>query len=204
MPRVAVNAAADRPLATLPDEVLFEGVCQGSERHFNVLYERYFDRVYGFIYNRVRNHADAEELSQESFTAVFRSASGYSGRSTPLAWIYGIAKNTVYNHLRRARSQTERLDRAGPEALHPATNEWGSSPEDDLVMHRYVEAISASLDSVTPWQVEVFVMRHLENLTIGEIARRTERSNDAVRSSLYRIKRLMVEAGGFEGAGALS
>ena len=71
-------------------------------------------------------------------------------------------------------------------------------------MHRYVEAISASLDSVTPWQVEVFVMRHLENLTIGEIARRTERSNDAVRSSLYRIKRLMVEAGGFEGAGALS
>lgn len=201
MPRAAALAAADIELATLPDEVLFEAVRKGSERHFNVLYGRYFDRIYGFIYLRVRNHADAEELTQETFTAVFGSASGYSGRSTPLAWIYGIAKNTVYNYLRRARSQNERLDRAGPEALHPVTNDWGASPEDDLLMNRFVETIRESLDSVTPWQVEVFVMRHVEDLSIGEISRRTNRSNDAIRSSLYRVKRLMLEAGGLDAAG---
>jgi len=46
---------------------------------------------------------------------------------------------------------------------------------------------------VADWQAQVFVMRHFENLPIGEIARRTSRSNDAVRSSLYRVKRLIVE-----------
>jgi len=39
------------------------------------------------------------------------------------------------------------------------------------------------------------VLRHVENMTIGEIARRMDRSNDAVRSSLYRVKRMLVEAG---------
>ena len=48
---------------------------------------------------------------------------------------------------------------------------------------------------MSSWQAEVFVLRHVENLTIGEIARRMDRSSDAIRSSLYRVKRLLVEAG---------
>jgi DNA-directed RNA polymerase specialized sigma24 family protein len=57
---------------------------------------------------------------------------------------------------------------------------------------------------VTPWQAEVFVLRHIENLPIQEIAQRTHRSNDAIRSSLYRVKRLLVEAGNPDGASAQS
>ena len=50
------------------------------------------------------------------------------------------------------------------------------------------------LSNVSEWQSEVFWLRHGENLTIDEIARRVRRSNDAVRSSLYRVKRMLVEA----------
>ena len=114
----ASGAAGTSPgeLRLASDEVLFEGIRDGSERHFNALYDRYFRRVYAFVHARVRDHADAEELVQESFTAVFRGIAGYSGRSTPLAWIYGIAKNTINNYRRRLRAQTDRVDAAGPEA----------------------------------------------------------------------------------------
>ena len=44
------------------------------------------------------------------------------------------------------------------------------------------------------WRRRVFEMRHLQNLSIPEIAKRTQRSNDAVRSSLYRVKRMMLAA----------
>ena len=64
----------DAALTSWPDEALFEAVCAGSEPHFNVLYTRYFRRIYAFVYQRVRNHADAEELVQETFTVVFRGA----------------------------------------------------------------------------------------------------------------------------------
>ncbi len=192
------------PLSALTDEDLFEGVRRGSEPHFSVLYERYFNRIYTFIHLRVRNRADAEELTQEAFTAVFRSAEAYCGRSTPLAWIYGIAKNVAYNHLRRRRAHDVRVERAGPDAIHGSSPTWTCTPEDHLEMQRYIEAINDRLGSVTPWQAEVFVLRHVENLPIGEIAQRMQRSNDAIRSSLYRVKRLLVEAGNPDAAASLA
>jgi RNA polymerase sigma-70 factor (ECF subfamily) len=172
------------------DERLFEAIRSGSERHFNALYDRYFRRVYAFVYSRVRDRADAEEITQESFTAAFRSIAGYSGRSTPLAWIYGIAKNTVNNHLRRAKSQSERLGAAGSDA---ASGEWASTPQDDLEMRELLRRMDERLRSVTGWQAEVFWMRHVDDLSIEQIATRMDRSSDAIRSSLYRVKRLLVE-----------
>ena len=202
MPSRAVRPQSEPrvPLTALSDEELFAGILQGNERHFNALYERYFSRIYNFIFTRVRNHADAEELTQETFTAVFRSAEGYSGRSTPLAWIYGIAKNTVYSQLRRAKAQDDRMNNGGGESLQPAGNAWTDTPEDQLALRRYLTTIGDCLESVTPWQAEVFVLRHVENLPIQEIAERMDRSNDAIRSSLYRVKRLLVEAGGIDAA----
>ena len=58
------------------------------------------------------------------------------------------------------------------------------------------------LESLAEWQRNIFEMRHFENLPIQEIADRMARSNDAVRSSLYRVKRLVVDALESEGSGA--
>lgn len=187
---------------TLSDQDLVEGIRSGSELHFNELYRRYFQRIYNFTYVRIRNHADTEELVQEAFTAVYGSIANYRGRSSLLAWVYGIAKNTVNNHLRRVKNQEERLEQARPRLSQAPSRLAGGDPEEQLVMQRYAAAIHDCLANVTPWQAEVFVLRHVQNLPIQEIARRTRRSNDAIRSSLYRVKRLLVEAGELEGAAA--
>ncbi|MDJ0786678.1 MAG: RNA polymerase sigma factor [Myxococcota bacterium] len=190
---MADNRGAERD-AQQEDRDLLDGVRKGNERDFNALYERYFSRIYNFVFVRIRNHADAEEIAQEVFTVVFRSAEAYSGRSTPLGWIYGIAKNTVYNHLRRARTRGERVEEAGADALQSASPLWRYTPEEQLEMDRYARNLDAQLSSVSDWQAEVFYLRHVENLPISEISRRTDRSSDAIRSGLYRVKRLLVEA----------
>jgi RNA polymerase sigma-70 factor (ECF subfamily) len=193
--RAGCAKAAVVPLAEPPsDAALVAGIRKGSEADFNRLYERYFQRVYTFAYIRVRNHADAEEIAQEAFTAVFRSIDGYRGQSSLLSWLYGITKNTVNNHLRRVKAREVWLERAEPGlwVTHAAST---ATPEEELSLRRYADAIHQRLDSVAEWQVEVFVLRHLEDLPIREIARRTARSNDAIRSCLYRVKRLLVEAG---------
>jgi RNA polymerase sigma-70 factor (ECF subfamily) len=176
------------------DSALVAGIREGSEEDFHRLYERYFHRVYTFAYVRVRNHADAEEIAQETFTAVFRSIDAYRGQSSLISWLYGIAKNTVNNHLRRIKARETWLERAEPD-LWVTRVASVATPEDELSLRRYADAIHQRLDSIAEWQAEVFVLRHLENLPIREIARRMARSNDAIRSSLYRVKRLLVEAG---------
>lgn len=191
MPR---KRSLDHQLPLRSDTDLVAGIRCGSEADFNELYDRYFPRVYSFAFARLRNRADAEDVVQESFTAVFRSIDAYRGQSTLLCWIYGITKNNVNNHLRRAKSHELRVERAEPGMVLGAASLDASTPEDQLSLQRYEESLAKLLASVSGWQSEVFRLRHLENLTIGEISQRVKRSNDAVRSSLYRVKRLLIEA----------
>jgi DNA-directed RNA polymerase specialized sigma24 family protein len=67
-------------------------------------------------------------------------------------------------------------------------------------MRQLLRRMDERLRSVTGWQAEVFWMRHLEDLSIDQIARRMDRSSDAIRSSLYRVKRLLFEADAAPGA----
>jgi len=176
------------------DQDLLEGIRAASEPHFAELYNRYFQRIYNFVYMRMRNHAETEEVVQETVLAVFRSFQNYRGQSSLLSWIYGIAKNTANNALRRARSQSERIDLADEDDLLPRSSIGLASPSEQLDMQRFQADLSQRLEELSDWQTEIFALRHLENLSIPEISERMDRSNDAVRSSLYRVKRLFLEA----------
>jgi RNA polymerase sigma-70 factor (ECF subfamily) len=188
------KCSLDQELPLRSDEELVAGIRLSREADFNELYERYFQRVYSFAFARLRNRADTEEVVQETFMAVLRSIEAYRGQSTLLCWIYGITKNNVNNHLRRAKSHELRVERAEAGMVVGAASLDASTPEDQLSLKRYEESVSKLLASVSGWQSEVFWLRHVENLTIGEISERVKRSNDAVRSSLYRVKRMLVEA----------
>jgi RNA polymerase sigma-70 factor (ECF subfamily) len=191
---VARGARPIVALSSLADAELVEAIRAGSEPCFNELYQRYFQRVYNFTFLRVRHHADAEEIVQETFTAVFKSIEAFRGQSSLLSWIYGIAKNTVNNHVRRSRTRAVWMERAESELLRPSSGFAACTPEEHLNLRRYADAINERLGAAAGWQAEVFLLRHVENLSIQEISRRTARSSDAIRSSLYRMKRLFLEA----------
>jgi RNA polymerase sigma-70 factor (ECF subfamily) len=192
---VLSRACSPQPVAVaLADETLVEAVRNAEERAFKLLYERYFQRVYTFSFLRLRNHADTEEAVQETFTSVFRSIDTYRGESSLVSWIYGIARNTVNNQLRRVNAQHQRMARARNELLRTSIAMSPGTPEDELNLQRSVDQVRDCLASLSDWQAEVFALRHLENLPIGEIARRMSRSHDSVRSSLYRVKSLLIKA----------
>ncbi len=189
------RVCSPQPVAVAPaDEALVEAVRNAEERAFGLLYERYFQRVYTFSFLRLRNHADTEEAVQETFTAIFRSIDAYRGESPLVSWIYGIARNTVNNQFRRANAQRQRMVRVRNEMLRTSLAMSPCTPEDELNLQRSVDQARECLESLSDWQAEVFALRHLENLPIGEIARRMSRSHDSVRSSLYRVKSLLIKA----------
>ncbi len=189
------HASSSQSVAVAPaDDALVEAIRNAEERAFGLLYERYFQRVYTFSFLKLRNHADTEEAVQETFTAVFRSIDAYRGESSLVSWIYGIARNTVNNQFRRANAQHQRMARVRNELLRTSLAMSPGTPEDELNLQRSVDQVRDCLASLSDWQAEVFALRHLENLPIGEIARRMSRSHDSVRSSLYRVKSLLIKA----------
>ena len=192
--RDASAGSTFRVTSSMSDEDLLEGIRAQSEEHFAELYRRYFQRIYSFVYTRMRNHAETEEVVQETFLAVFRSFERYRGQSSLLSWIYGIAKNTTNNTIRRAKSQTERIDLADYDDLIPRASLGVGTPGEQIDLYRFQDQLAQRLDSLADWQAEIFEMRHFENLSIPEISKRTKRSSDAVRSSLYRVKRIFFDA----------
>ena len=187
-------------LEEVPDAVLVEGIKAGSEPHFNALYERYFSRVYAFAHSRMRSHSDAEEVSQETFVSVLTSIDKYRGQASLLSWIFGIAKNLSNNLIRKSSGQREKLGRVDPEHFIPQVSFGRGGPEEEFTFQRYAKSLRREIEGVSDWQVEIFEMRHLKDMSISEISEKTHRSSDAIRSSLYRIKKLMIEVAEIEGA----
>ena len=128
----------------MSDQELLEGIRLQSEPHFGELYNRYFQRIYNFVFARMRNHAETEEVVQETFLAVFRSFDNYRGQSSLLSWIYGIAKNTTNNSLRRAKSQSERIDLADDEDLMPRPSIANAAPDEQLDLSRFQDTLFES------------------------------------------------------------
>lgn len=199
-PRIADSGASDPEAGSkttesnATDDELVEAIRNSDHDAFNRLYDRYFQRIYNFSHARLRNHADTEEVVQETFISVFKSIDAYRGESLLVSWIYGIARNTVNNHLRRMKTQRQRLEAARLDLVRAPASLAACSPEEHLGFRRCADSIAEKLDSVGDWHAQVFIMRHLQNMPIAEIAEEMSRSSDAVRSSLYRVKRLLVDA----------
>ena len=77
------------------DQELITHILQGSTEHFDMLYEAYFPRVYRFALKRLRDPAEAEDVTQEVFFRVFNSLPSFQGHSSLLVWIFGVTRNTV-------------------------------------------------------------------------------------------------------------
>src|SRR5437660_4831615 len=86
---------------------------KGDAAAFGALYDRHVGAVYRYVYYRVRNDADAEDLVSDVFMRALRAIPRYEPRQAFLAWLYRIARNAVIDRARRSRVQISFDDALG-------------------------------------------------------------------------------------------
>ena len=84
----------------LTDEALIERTGHGDQEAFEILYERYFPRVYRFVSRRLSNRSDVEETVQEVFINVFSSLDSYRREAPFGAWVLGVSRRTVASEIK--------------------------------------------------------------------------------------------------------
>ncbi|MCP5058809.1 MAG: RNA polymerase sigma factor [bacterium] len=173
------------------DAELVEKILGGSRAHFDLLYEAYFPRVYGFAVKRLRDAGDAEDVTQEVFVTVYKALHTYAGTSSLLVWIFGITRNKVNRRFRGVRPRFESLD--APAAQDLATP---SVPTDRAVDARRMLAHCEEVieTQLTPLQRRIFHLKHLRRQSIRSIAGSLGKSEDAVKANLYRMRRAIAQA----------
>jgi RNA polymerase sigma-70 factor (ECF subfamily) len=111
-------ARAEQEVEQVSDEELARRMNTGDGRAFEVLYERYFKKIYAFVVRRVGHAQIAEDLVSDVFLKAFAHRFSFTWRTSFSAWIYRIATNRVTDHYRTKRP-TDELDEQHQEAPGP-------------------------------------------------------------------------------------
>jgi RNA polymerase sigma-70 factor (ECF subfamily) len=169
------------------DHTIVEAIRRGDTGAFDTLYRTYFRRIYNFAMRRLGDGAEAEDVTQEVFAAVFSCLDRFEGKSELLVWIYGITRNILNNRLRRRGGvRLISLEELPPEAS-PVDLGPGPAAEAREALFRIQDAI----EQLPHDQRRILELRHGRRLAIRRIAEIMERSEDAVKSSLYRARRTL-------------
>jgi RNA polymerase sigma-70 factor (ECF subfamily) len=147
-----------------------------TEHFLTDLFERYHRAVYWYCLRQTRRPEDAEDLVQEVFYRVSRSARQYRRQSLgqETVWLFRIARNLLIDKKRKESGL--------PEGDGPASHVWREATQ--LLAFSLQEA----LDRVPAPDREVFVLREIAGLTYAEIAALCEMSEDGVRARLFRVR----------------
>lgn len=166
---------------------------RGDGEAFGLLYERYVDLVYRYVYYRIGSHHLAEDLTAETFTRALRRLDSFTWTGRDIgAWFVTIARNIVIDHVKSSRY---RLETPTGELLDG--DETPSTEEEVLARLRDQRLVEAMRD-LKPEQQECLSLRFLQGMSLAETAEVLGRSEGAVKQLQLRAVRSLHRALGGE------
>ena len=163
------------------DEEILARASAGDRDAFGMLYERYVDRIFNYVYYRTGNVNDAEDLTARVFQRAMNHIVNYTDRGVPFsAWLYRIAHNLVANwHRDRSRRQEIPISDAPLVAK-------GDAPETSLVHTEQQDALLRLIRSLPDERQTLLILKFVEHYSNAEIGAIMGRSEGAVKSLYHR------------------
>ncbi|MEZ4776899.1 MAG: RNA polymerase sigma factor [Bacteroidia bacterium] len=168
------------------EKEIIESIAARDEQAFAVLYELYSDKIFNTSLSYTKSIEDAEEITQDVFLKIYKSASSFQGASSVSTWIYRIAVNTSLNYLKKKKRFTF--------FKHPLTSAQFVDFEHPGVLLQNKEnaiALYKAIECLPSNQKTAFILSFIEELPRQEVADIMETSLKAVESLLQRAKKNM-------------
>lgn len=158
-------------------------LAQRNRKAFALIYEKYFERIYLFIYKRVQDEALAGDLCQETMLKAMFNIAKYENRGAPFsAWLYRIASNEVNLHFRKAKKvievEVQERDLVSLMTEIKLTNTADLTEQERLV---------GELSKLEPEQAEIIDLRFFMQYSFKEIAEFYNITEANAKMRLYRV-----------------
>ena len=149
---------------------------------FGLLYERYVDRIYNYIFHRTGNPHDAEDLTARTFYRALTNIHTYTNRGAPFsAWLYRIAHNLVANwHRDQSRRQVISLDALGTARQEKHT------PDQVAEWLEEEQALREAVRQLHPDRQLLLILKFSEEMSNARIGQVMGRSEGAIKSLYHR------------------
>jgi RNA polymerase sigma-70 factor (ECF subfamily) len=156
---------------------------------FNQIVATHRPQIFRFLLASTRDVDLAETLTQDCFLKAHRNWASFRGESTAMTWLMRIAINLEKDHWRNRRLQFWRQTRTNAVDLDQAS-EWLPSgernAEQQLLAREQVQQVWRAVEKLSKQQRMVFLLRHVEELELAEIAAATRLSEGTVKAHLSR------------------
>ena len=192
---VIVERCAEGPRAgqaLLSDEEVLGRVRSGETSLYEVLVERHHKRVYLLTRRLLRDHAEAEDATQEVHLKVLTRLDQFAERSTFASWLTRIAINEALSRL-RSRARRPLVEISDDESGKP-TFEFRSKegdPEEKAIEAEASARVDKAVGALPEAYRAVFVTRELDELTTAETASRLGVTDQCVKSRLFRARAIL-------------
>ena len=183
------STPADATTGDQEDVRLMQLVSAGDMAAFEQLVERHQALVAGTVGRMLGDNSEVEDVAQQVFLRVWKSASRYVPRAKFTTWLLKITRNLVFNELRRRRRHAVRPLQTEPEGEEmQLKDEQGQTPDASLLEGELRRAIDAAIAQLPETQRMAVVLRRYEELSYEQIAEVLEQSVPAVKSLLFRAR----------------
>ena len=174
-------------LITLSDEKLVVLYVNGENQAFDVLVERYKDRVYSYIYHSVKNEDLADDIFQDTFVKAITTINQgrYTENGKFLPWIFRIAHNLIIDSFRQEKSENTQSGDVEDVDILNRKDLSESTIEEQIVTEQIYQAVKHLVHALPKSQRDVLTMRYYKNMSFKEIA---ESTNVSINTALGRMR----------------
>ena len=179
------------PDHTDPDAALMLRVKQGDSAAFEELVDKYKQPVTNLLYRTLKDATEAEDLAQNVFVQVYKSADRYRVEAKFSTWLYTIARNLCLNEIRRrSRHPAESLDRAAdPDDDTPARqfeDRRNVAAPDQMLQSELVQKVEQAVAALPENQRTAILLFKEKEKSYEEIAEILQCSLSATKSLIHR------------------
>ena len=169
-----------------PDSDLISNYIQGSELSLEILIKRHQQRLYCYIYSKVKDRVITEDIFQDTFIKVIRTLKlgNYNEEGKFLPWVLRIAHNLIIDHFRKLKrmstfKNTDDFD------IFSLISDGNLDAEKKMIQQQVLSDVSELIHELPKEQKEVLVMRIYKDMSFKEIS---ENTNVSINTALGRMR----------------
>jgi RNA polymerase sigma-70 factor (ECF subfamily) len=161
----------------------------GDTAAFEQLVERHQMLVVGTVGRMLGSNSDVDDIAQQVFIRVWKSAGRYVPRAKFTTWLLKITRNLVFNELRRSKRRAHIPMQMDPDAEEiPLKDEGMQAPDAAALEKELQEAIDRAIAQLPDTQRMAVILRRYEDMSYDQISDVLEISVPAVKSVLFRAR----------------
>lgn len=167
----------------------------GDHEAFQELVERHQHAVVGTVAKMLGNASDAEDIAQQVFVRLWKSAPRYKPTAKFTTFLFTITRNLVFNETRKRRRRKEHsLDEQEDDWHQQIPEEGHAQPDDQVQQAELQRAVDKAIADLPEKQRLAVVLRRYERMPYDDIAKVLELSVSAVKSQLFRARTALRES----------